>query len=246
MLARLVPPVLPRGAARVADVTLDHLLTHTSGGWPPVFDPMFTRPALPLPLLVTETLASRPLTAPPGTVWAYSNFGYALLGLVIEAVTGQPYAQAVAGRLGMTVGDNGFAVAGDGAGSAPGEAAYVSAEMDPQALPMARLTAVGGWIAAAPVLARALAGIDGAGADIVPRAVPAMMARPWQAGAGYGRGLILNPAHGNRWHDGSLPGTTAFAVLVDGGDVMVALANGRTPDSLLAMETMLWTLYLDG
>ena len=45
--------------------------------------------------LITETIANDPLTYPPGTHWAYSNFGYCVLGRVIEQVTGQPYASYV-------------------------------------------------------------------------------------------------------------------------------------------------------
>src|ERR1700679_3066578 len=41
--------------------------------------------------LITETIANHPLTNQPGTHWAYSNFGYCILGRVIEQVTNQPY-----------------------------------------------------------------------------------------------------------------------------------------------------------
>ena len=41
--------------------------------------------------LITETIAKVPLTNPPGTHWAYSNFGYCVLGRVIEQVTGEAY-----------------------------------------------------------------------------------------------------------------------------------------------------------
>ena len=40
-------------------------------------------------------MLGQPLDFDPGTESQYSNFGYILLGLVIEKVTGQPYGKAV-------------------------------------------------------------------------------------------------------------------------------------------------------
>ncbi len=37
----------------------------------------------------------KPLDFSPGTGWNYSNSGYSLLGYIIEAVTKEPYEQAV-------------------------------------------------------------------------------------------------------------------------------------------------------
>ena len=76
----------------VTNVTVDDLLTHTSGGWPnDNTDPMFRFNSWDHTKLITWTLANLPLTYPPGEHWAYSNFGYCVLGRVIEEVTGQPY-----------------------------------------------------------------------------------------------------------------------------------------------------------
>ena len=56
--------------------------------------------------LITWTLENLPLTYPPGQHWAYSNFGYCVLGRVIEQVTGQPYGayvqSAILGPCGVT------------------------------------------------------------------------------------------------------------------------------------------------
>src|SRR5271169_4291430 len=76
----------------VTDITVDHLLTHTAGGWPnDSTDPMMHNLGWNQTKLITETIANLPLTNPPGTHWAYSNFGYCVLGRVIEQVTGQAY-----------------------------------------------------------------------------------------------------------------------------------------------------------
>src|SRR5262249_10283451 len=87
-------PVPP--GARIGDITIEHLLTHTAGGWPnDETDPMGKQHALDHAGLIAWTLKTRPLDHPPGAVFAYSNFGYCLLGRVIEKVTGRAYAAFV-------------------------------------------------------------------------------------------------------------------------------------------------------
>jgi D-alanyl-D-alanine carboxypeptidase len=57
------------------------------------------------PRELVALVADRPPDFPPGTAWAYSNTGYILLGLVVEAVTGNPLAQeldrCILGPLGL-------------------------------------------------------------------------------------------------------------------------------------------------
>jgi CubicO group peptidase (beta-lactamase class C family) len=57
-------------------VTLHHLLSHTSG-------------------VAGFGDRNLPLEFAPGTQWKYSDWGYCLLGRVIESVTGKPYAQVL-------------------------------------------------------------------------------------------------------------------------------------------------------
>ena len=75
------------------DITIHHLLTHTSG------IPNFTDfrdyhvlKATPSPPEQTMgRFKDRPLDFPPGEQWRYSNSGYILLGIIIEQASGQPY-----------------------------------------------------------------------------------------------------------------------------------------------------------
>lgn len=95
----------PGGDQRLAQITLRQLLTHT-GGWDrdKSFDPMF------IPFKAAETIGAappadtatiirfmlrQPLDFEPGQKYAYSNFGYCLLGRVIEHATGKSYGDAV-------------------------------------------------------------------------------------------------------------------------------------------------------
>ena len=76
----------------VEEITVDDLLTHTAGGWPDDdSDPMMHNLGWDQTKLITETIAKVPLANAAGTHWAYSNFGYCVLGRVIEQVTGQSY-----------------------------------------------------------------------------------------------------------------------------------------------------------
>lgn len=77
--------------AAYGEVTLERLLNHTAGV--PNFTDFFREFRRPLsPAQLVDSLAKRRLIFPPGTAFRYSNSGYYLLGLVIERVTGEPYA----------------------------------------------------------------------------------------------------------------------------------------------------------
>ena len=77
-------------------VTIHHLLLHT-GGTGDIFGPEFDAHREELRTLddYVELYGERGLDFEPGTQWAYSNYGFILLGAVIEAVTGQSYYEYV-------------------------------------------------------------------------------------------------------------------------------------------------------
>jgi D-alanyl-D-alanine carboxypeptidase len=78
-------------------VTIEHLLTHT-GGTGDIFGPEYEehRGELRTHADFVKLLGQRGLAFPPGTQWAYSNYGFVLLGAVIEKVTGKIYYDYVA------------------------------------------------------------------------------------------------------------------------------------------------------
>ena len=79
-----------------AKVTIYHLLTHT-GGTGDIFGPEFQAHRLDLRTLedYVKLYGSRPLKFEPGSKWEYSNYGFILLGVVIEKVSGQSYYEYV-------------------------------------------------------------------------------------------------------------------------------------------------------
>ena len=73
-------------------VTVRHLLTHT-GGTGDIFGPEFDQHRLTLREHrdYIQLYGSRGLTHEPGTRFEYSNYGYVLLGALIEKVSGESY-----------------------------------------------------------------------------------------------------------------------------------------------------------
>jgi CubicO group peptidase (beta-lactamase class C family) len=139
-----VQPFLERGARldpRIHAVTVQQCLQHT-GGWDrgKGFDPMSAAAAeqvahalgLRLPISSADIIRysmGRPLDWNPGTRYTYSNFGYCVLGRVIEAASGLRYhdyvARNVLAPLGITrmrLGRNLYA------DRAPGEVKYYDSQ----------------------------------------------------------------------------------------------------------------------
>jgi CubicO group peptidase (beta-lactamase class C family) len=111
------------------DITLFHLLTHTSGirnfTALPDYRVRQVQPISPADQL--ERLRDEPLDFAPGSEFRYSNSGYLMLGHVIERVTGRPYADVLRERiftpLGMTASghdSNSAIIPNRAAGYAPG------------------------------------------------------------------------------------------------------------------------------
>ncbi|WP_223694296.1 serine hydrolase domain-containing protein [Leifsonia poae] len=67
---------------------------------------------------------AQPLDFAPGTAYEYSNTNTVLLGRVIEAVTGHPWAQEVAARLTTPLGLGSISYPGNGAMASPAAAPY--------------------------------------------------------------------------------------------------------------------------
>jgi D-alanyl-D-alanine carboxypeptidase len=95
-----------RGVPNGDKITIRELLNHTSG-----LADGFTSPTVQAKvptgctvhyLLATE--AKMPPVAPPGAKWSYSNYGYNLLGRVVELATGQNLSTAIQRRIAQPLG----------------------------------------------------------------------------------------------------------------------------------------------
>jgi CubicO group peptidase (beta-lactamase class C family) len=239
----------------VTDITVDHLLTHTSGGWPDDdTDPMMLSLPWNQTKIITHTIAKLPITNPPGTHWAYSNFGYCVLGRVIEQVTGEAYESYVRTHILGPCGISTMKIARNRIDDrANYEVVYYGqSSEDPYQLNITRMDSPGGWIASSTELVQFLnhvAGSPGIPALLKPETIK-MMTTPapaYPAGdARYARGwMVRDNGAGNWWHNGSLPGTTSLMVRTPAGMSWAALCNTRTePKDQIntALDQMMWNI----
>lgn len=232
-------------------ITIDHLLTHTAGGWTnDGLDPMFRNSQLGHADLVRATLREAPLRTPPGSTYAYSNFGYCLLGRIIEAAGEEGYQQFVRRRLLQPAGAGSMEIGGNGATDRrSGEVAYAGQGGDsPYGFNLARMDSHGGWIGTPTDLVRVAQRINGD--DPVPDLLGpqsiAMMRAASAASQAYGRGWAISSNHQNRWHAGALPGLVSVLVLQAGGTAFAGLVNTRTidgRDAVAGLDTLLWDVH---
>ncbi|GAA5201263.1 hypothetical protein GCM10023322_80890 [Rugosimonospora acidiphila] len=268
-LVDLTPPPGQTADSRLAQTTIRRVLQHLGGfGDPTVtgFDPMLADRTIsqffgtPLPVSqqqIIEYNSGRPLTHAPGTAYGYSNYGYMLLGRVIEAITGQSYGdyvqQAVLGPLGITDMRLGRTAADL---ALPTESPYYDPKtavtvLDPSGtivptpyggeFNLENHNANGGWLATAVDLVRFATIFDlPAGTNVLNQAsVTATFAKPETGvnadGWYYGYGWDVRPTAGgvgyNSWHNGALDGTWTWLVRTYNGWSWAALFNQRDDPS---------------
>jgi serine-type D-Ala-D-Ala carboxypeptidase/endopeptidase len=204
---------LPAGAN--AGITLRQLATHTSGL--PRLAPNMGLPTADLANPYAEFGAGqaeeglRQAVAAPGAPVLYSNFGYQLLGLVLERASGLPYEQLITGRLLAPLGMSRSGVGGN-AGGIPLPGHDHRGELPHWDHPLA---AAGGVEATVGDLARY------AGACLRPppgplgAAVTAAQTPQLPVESGGHQALAWRVSDdGIRWHTGSTGGFSA-AVLID-------------------------------
>ena len=198
---------------RIYDITIRNLLQHT-GGWDSAttFDPMFMNITPRTPRQIARFMMSKPLQYAPGTKYAYSNFGYSLLGRVIEKVTGQPYDTWVQHNILEPAGAR-------------------CMKIDPS---LAVLDSHGGWMASVVDYLRFVVALN-SGHIISPASIRMMIAKPSipVSDSWYGMGWQVRRADGdfNWWHNGSLDTSTTLVVRAFNGYAWVAFFNSRPKNS---------------
>jgi len=95
MIGKILPDYPNANVA--SKVKVRHLLSHT-GGTGDIFGPEFEAHRLELKTLqdYVKLYGKRDLQFEPGTKWEYSNYGFLLLGVLIEKVSGKSYYDFVA------------------------------------------------------------------------------------------------------------------------------------------------------
>jgi uncharacterized protein (TIGR03437 family) len=194
----------------------------------------------------------------PGSRFAYSNFGYVLLGRVIEKIGGQSYDSFVRKTLldpyGLPRVQKGSSVL---AGRLPGEvkyydypgapliSSYLSPAREKVPAPYGVMNcelgaAAGGWVGSAIDLAKLVAMLDGArppalvSANSFSRMLAQSQPPVWVDSYGwYGFGLFVQPQPaGYNWdHGGYNPGTQSYFYRFNNGLGYAVLFNGATQDA---------------
>src|SRR5215467_13823099 len=274
----LIPDIRPRsgrlGDSRIDRITIRNLLTH-SGGWDaaqsgdPVVAPFSQQIASamgvafpPPPSAIISYMLDRPLDFNPGARFAYSNFGFLVLGRIIEKVSGQTYTDFVRlqiltpmGIERMRQGRTPLSL------RAPGETRYydypgaplvdslmpgVSGKVpEPYSgiIAWESIDSVGGWIASSIDLTRIFSMLDGWGApailkrESVQQMVTPVLATPdWSAVGqifqGLGIGVSSAEPDGLWAHGGGAFGTSSFACRPRHGWAWAVIFNSAPHDYL--------------
>ena len=230
-----------------AEITVEHLLTHTAGAWDnKQNDPMFMQTSLDHQTLIGWTLANQPLEHDPGTHYAYSNFGYCLLGRIIEKVSGQSYESYVADQVFRPIDAGSFAIGGNLLkDQLPREVKYYADQGNPYGLNVTRMDSHGGWVATPTDLVKFVLHYDGfpRPADRLTSESIRNMVQPSAANENYAKGWSVNQAN-NWWHMGSLPGTGTILVRTSRGFCWAVLANTRSSRDgyFKALDALPWKL----
>ena len=252
---------------RLKDITIRHLLEHR-GGWDrdKSFDAMFESvrfakqrgvPPPAGPEDIIRAMFKQKLDFAPGERYAYSNFGYCLLGRVIEKLTGLTYENALKERVLAPMGIRSMRIGATRLdGRAPGEVRYYHPGIGKsvfeanlgQDVPwpyggshLEAMDSHGGWIASAVDLARFAAAFDD------PNHCPVLSAASIELMHGRPPGLAghdeagkpketfyslgwANRVIGDKFlhnHAGSLPGTATLVMRRPDGRNVVVLFNTR-------------------
>ncbi|AGC47013.1 beta-lactamase [Myxococcus stipitatus DSM 14675] len=256
--------------SRVLDITVQHLLEHTAGGWDNsgadgTPDPMSTYLGLSHEQLIQTVLRTVPLEFAPGTTYQYSNFGYSILGRVIERVTGLPYETYMRDHVFLPSGATRFAVGGDTLEERlPDEVVYAQrgpGAYSPYRMQLSRMDAHGGWVVTPIDLLRVAVRVDGFATvpDLLSQTTLATMTTRTTAldpngnPVVYAQGWAVNNVP-NWWHNGYLQGTQSLLVRThdrygpSGTEEFIwsAMTNSNnspssdTPD--INLDSLMWTV----
>jgi CubicO group peptidase (beta-lactamase class C family) len=225
-----------------AEITVRHLLNQTSGlptsaGLTPLSGPTRTLEAQ------VRALADVALASPPGERYAYSNANYEILGLLVEAASGEPYevyvARHIFAPLGMRHSHTAKADAerdglGDGHRLFFGARLAESPGYRPDYLPA-------GWLISSAedlthyVVAQLNGGRYGDAAVLSPAGIeelhrPAAKQSTPAGDASYGMGWVTSTVNGIQaiWHNGSTGDMHAIVLIEPHGRWGVALLYNAT------------------
>lgn len=251
---------------RMNQITIRQLLQHTAGfdrnlSGDPMFDAVHIAkvlgiPAPPSTMNTIRYMMGRPLDFDPGTRYAYSNFGYAILGRIIEKVTGQTYQTYVRESLlapmkitRMRIGHSLLKERSQGEvkyyqdNLGKTQSVFPNGEREVSwcygGFHLEAMDSHGGWLASAVDLVRFASQIGGTALEEIAKLPPPPISRkpdgtpePVYYGLGWQVRPVGTEGRANFWHTGSLPGTFSLLVHRHDGLIWAVLFNQRSEGDL--------------
>lgn len=221
----------PASNQKINQITVKHLLEHVSGLSNAGGDPMFMNTGMNHQQLISWMIndPAHKMTRDANTQFEYLNFGYCLLGRVIEKVSGQGYEQYVKQHVLGASGVTEMAIAGNSESARkPREVKYYPSGA--YSLNVSRFDSHGGWVASPIDLVRYVVRVDGLPTkpDIFSAASHTAVTTDSgikdsagnDPGYGFGWGLP-------QWHNGDIDGSIAFLEVLPGGYTYSVVANTR-------------------
>jgi D-alanyl-D-alanine carboxypeptidase len=217
-----------------AKVTVRHLLTHT-GGTGDIFGPEFEEHRLQLREHrdYLKLYGRRGLTQEPGARFEYSNYGFVLLGALIEQVTGGSYDDYVGDHVFRRAGMRSTGALPESVDVPDRAVGYLRASPDSDWVPNTdtlpwRGTAAGGGYSTVGDLLRFARALDSG--TLISKATLAEATRPHQQPYGYGFDVQGQGRLRSYGHGGGAPGMNGeLRIFPQLGYVVVSLSNLDPP-----------------
>jgi D-alanyl-D-alanine carboxypeptidase len=248
-IAKLVPEY--PNACVASRVTVAQLLMHTAGTGN-IFGPEFEQKRAELRDIAdyVRLYAHRALAFNPGDKHEYSNYGYIILGAIIEAVSGQPYDEYVRDQIFRPAGMNSTGASPENVAVSQRSVGYTrhlgdGLKSNGPTLPFRGTSAGGGYSTLMDLARFAEALIENRLLDEQHTSFVTTGKVGTGRGFLYGYGFMQGQVRGKRWfgHNGGAPGmNAALAIMPDAGYVIVSLSNFDPPGAQNAVQFLMQKL----
>jgi CubicO group peptidase (beta-lactamase class C family) len=225
----------PVGNKKIEQITVRYLLEHVSGLSNDGGDPMFMNLGMTHAQLISWMLndPAHVMSRNANSQFEYLNFGFCLLGRVIEKASGKSYEQFVREAVLTPSGITNMAIgANSEAQRKPREVKYYPD--DAYSLNVTRFDSHGGWVASPIDLERFLVRVDGLPSKPDILSAVSHTAMTTAAHVKDAKGNDPNYAFGwgvsPQWHNGAMSGTIAFLAVMPNGYTYAAVVNTRPDD----------------
>jgi D-alanyl-D-alanine carboxypeptidase len=245
--------LLPALPAAWSEITVRHLLTHTSGLPDILADPIAGTFIADTSEGAIGVISKKPLVSKPGERWSYIQTGYVLLGMVVEKHSGQSFRDFMASRFFRPLG-MGSTSFGDSRQVVPGRATHYSSVEFGADYRMEHLNNLIIWQYRYPEYEYPGAGLNTSVRDLVKWDIALASGRllksssldqMWTAKVSVFRGAAQQVGYGCGWFVGDTPGhrsvwqsggaSSIYKRFLDDELTVIILTNcqGAVPDTLV-------------